>query len=263
MDQTSKTGNNPPYPRADTLVGRPSPTASRSPQTATSSVRILVVEDQDDMRGMLVVALELDGHTVDEASNAHDGLKRLQQQRYNLVLSDYAMPGGTGAWMIQEAMRQGLMEDTAAVIVTAQPDLNDLDHVAVISKPLDLDGFLEQIRRVLSATGGTSRGSKREMSGSTASHRIELTLYISSASPASVQAKRNLERVLERFDRTQVKFTICDLVREPLAGEADRIAFTPTLVKRYPEPRMWVLGNLREPEILADLLRVCGVDAKE
>jgi hypothetical protein len=53
---------------------------------------------------------------------------------------------------------------------------------------------------------------------------------------------------------------VCDLVRDPFAGEADRIAFTPTLVKRYPEPRMWVLGNLREPEILADLLRVCGVD---
>jgi len=57
-----------------------------------------------------------------------------------------------------------------------------------------------------------------------------------------------------------VKFTVCDLGRDPLAGDADRIAFTPTLVKRFPEPRMWVLGNLREPEILADLLRVCGVD---
>ena len=98
------------------------------------------------MRGMLVLALELDGHTVDDASNALDGLKRLQQQRYNLVLSDYAMPGGTGAWMIQEAMRQGLMEGTAAVIVTAQPDLHNLDHVAVISKPLDLDRFLERVK---------------------------------------------------------------------------------------------------------------------
>jgi DNA-binding NtrC family response regulator len=228
----------------------------------TPTARILVVEDQDDMRGMLVLALELDGHEVDQAASAQEGLKLLQQQRYNLVLSDYAMPGGTGGWMLQEAARLGLLEETAAVIVTAQPDLHDLDDVAVISKPLDLDRFLEQIRRVLSATDDTGKGSRNEMSGSAASHRIELTLYISSASPASVQAKRNLERVLEQFDRAQVKFTICDLVREPLAGEADRIAFTPTLVKRYPEPRMWVLGNLREPEILTDLLRVCGVDAK-
>lgn len=91
-------------------------------------------------------------------------------------------------------------------------------------------------------------------------HKIALVLYVSPASPASIQARRNLEQVLERFDRSQVKFTICDLVRDPLAGEADRIAFTPTLVKQYPEPRTWVLGSLRESEIVEDLLRVHGVD---
>ena len=47
-----------------------------------------------------------------------------------------------------------------------------------------------------------------------------------------------------------------------MAGETDRVALTPTLVKRYPAPRMWVRGNLREPEIVGDLLRACGVDAK-
>ena len=92
-------------------------------------------------------------------------------------------------------------------------------------------------------------------------YRVELVLYVSSASPASLQARRNFESLLQQFDASQVKFDVCDLVRDPLAGEADRIAFTPTLVKRYPEPKMWVLGNLREPEILADLLRVCGVDS--
>ena len=88
-------------------------------------------------------------------------------------------------------------------------------------------------------------------------------LYVSSASPTCVQARRNLERLLEEFDASQVRYTVCDLVREPLAGETDRIAFTPTLVKRHPEPKMWVLGNLREPQIVADLLRACGVDPRE
>ena len=88
-------------------------------------------------------------------------------------------------------------------------------------------------------------------------------LYVSSASPASLQAQRNLERILERFDGSQIAFTICDLVRDPLAGEADRVAYTPTLVKRFPEPRMWVLGNLKDPEIVSDLLRISGVDGGE
>jgi CheY-like chemotaxis protein len=241
--------------------------AGVSKPVSSDGARILVVEDQDDVRRMLVTALEIDGYAVDEAGNARDGLKRLQQARYNLVLSDYAMPGGTGTWMLHEATRQGLMEGTVALVVTAHPDVSDLPDVEVISKPLDLDSFLAQVRRLLTNTaargqqrevqqqGGMMRGSDRP-----ARHRVEFVLYISSASPASIQARRNLERLLQGFDSSLVKFTVCDLVRDPLAGEADRIAFTPTLVKRFPEPRMWVLGNLREAEILVDLLRACGVD---
>lgn len=233
----------------------------------SGAARILVVEDQEDVRRMLVTALEIEGHVVDEAANATEGLKRLQEARYNLVLSDYAMPGGTGTWMLHEATRLGLMEETVALIVTAHPDIRELADVEVISKPLDLDYFLEQVRRILSdsvASGRRKGASNMGRDGErVARHRVELVLYISSASPASIQARRNLDRLLERFDTSQIKYTICDLGRDPLAGEADRIAFTPTLVKRFPEPRMWVLGNLREADILADLLRVCGVDTKE
>jgi DNA-binding NtrC family response regulator len=224
--------------------------------------RILVVEDQDDLRQMLTMALEIDGHLVDAASNARDGLKRLHEARYNLVLSDYAMPGATGAWMLQEAARLGLLNGVPAIIVTAHPNVRDLEGIQVITKPLDLDHFLAQVRTVLDATRqAADRGMDEVETGG--QHRVELVLYISSSSPASIQACRNLERLLERFDASQVKCSVRDLVKEPLAGEYDRIAFTPTLVKRYPEPRMWVLGNLRDAGILSDMLRVCGVDGRE
>jgi CheY-like chemotaxis protein len=226
--------------------------------------RILVVEDQDDVRQMLVMALGLEGHRVDEAADAHEGLKRLESTRYDLVLSDYSMPGGTGAWMLHEAARRGLMHGTEAIIITAHPDVEGPENVEVIQKPVELDQFLEQVRRLL-AVGADESGEGPMDAGSeeTVDHKVELVLYVSSASPASIQARRNLERLLQNFDRSQVKFSVCDLGRDPLAGVADRIAFTPTLVKRFPEPRMWVLGNLRESQILADLLRVYGVDGIE
>lgn len=233
------------------------------PVAKSRAARILVVEDQDDVRRMLVTALEIEGHEVDDAPNATDGLRHLQQQRYDLVLSDYAMPGGTGTWMLHEATRRGLMERTAALIVTAHPDVRDLADILVISKPLDLDIFLEQVRRILSEEGEHPHDHETIEPQGEVPYRVELVLYVSSASAASLQAKLNLERVLRHFDTTQIKFTTCDLVRDPLAGDKDRIAFTPTLVKRYPEPRMWVLGNLRDTEVLSDLLRVSGVDDKE
>jgi two-component system response regulator GlrR len=229
---------------------------------AVSRARILVVEDQEDVRGLLVTALEIEGHEVDEAPNARQGLEQLQKQRYNLVLSDFAMPGGTGTWMLYEAERLGCLHDTPALIVTAHPDARELSNRAVIAKPLDLDLFLDQVRRVLRETAAGPRRPADSGDHTAQGHRVELVLYVSPNSPASAQARRNLEHLLAQFDSTQIKYTICDLVRDPAAGEQDRVAFTPTLVKRYPAPRTWVLGNLRESEIVGDLLRVCGVDAK-
>lgn len=242
---------------------------SRVPADAQPN-RILVVEDQADVRMMLVTALRMEGYAVDQAADAHGGLEHLGAGRYHLVLSDYAMPGGTGTWMLEEAARTGRLGDTPALILTAHPDVTDLADVEVVAKPLDLDRFLEQVRQVLCAPAeaeddppGSEAGVRDADAerGRHAEHKVELVLYVSSSSPASLQAQQNFERVLHTFDRRQVKFSICDLGSNPAAGVADRIAFTPTLVKRFPEPRMWVLGNLREPQILADLLRVHGVDS--
>ena len=210
---------------------------------------------------MLVTALEIDGHQVDEAENALSGLKRLQESRYQLVLSDYAMPGGTGTWMLHEATRLGLMDESVALIITAHPDIRELADVPVISKPLDLDFFLEQVRRLLASGRAQTVPRPAPQPEPINRYKIELVLYVSSESPASVQARRNVERLLSQFEASQVKLTVRDLVREPTAGDADRIVFTPTLVKTYPEPKMWMLGNLRDSEVLLDLLRVCGVDA--
>jgi len=110
---------------------------------------ILVVDDQEDLRRMLATALELDGYEVDQAASAHEGLRRLRAMQYQLVLTDYAMPGGTGTWMLREAGRRGWMTQTIALVVTAHPDLQDLSDSTVLTKPLELDEFLEHIHTLL------------------------------------------------------------------------------------------------------------------
>jgi CheY-like chemotaxis protein len=233
------------------------------PATPKDHARVLVVEDQVDLRRMLATALEIDGHIVDEAGDAHEGLERLAAHRYDLVLTDYAMPGETGTWMLHEATRLGLMHDSVALIVTAQPGISEISEVEVITKPLDLDNFLDQVRRLLLSSSTRREPESVRRSDVSPTHRMELVLYVSSASPTSMQARENLQQLLARFDESQIKFSVCDLVDEPLAGEEDRVAFTPTLVRRYPAPRVWILGNLRSPSIVADLLRASGVDDRD
>jgi DNA-binding response OmpR family regulator len=218
--------------------------------------RVLVVDDHEDVRQMLATALAIEGHRVDEAADAHDGLRRLRQTRYNLIVTDHAMPGGTGAWMLQEATRRGLLDGAAALIVTAHPDVDQFGNVAVLGKPLDLDAFLAHVRKILSPM--EQPVIRSGVIGGLHTRRIELVLYVSSASPSSLQAQRNLEQILDRYDPTQVSFRICDLMTDPSSGERDRIAFTPTLVKRSPEPRIWVLGDLRNSGIVDELLGVSG-----
>jgi DNA-binding response OmpR family regulator len=233
----------------------PRPSVDVPVQKPRFQARILVVEDQEDVRRMVATALEIEGYRADEAADANEGLSKLAQCHYHLVLSDYAMPGGTGTWMLQQAAKRGLMDRTVALMVTAHPDVRELADVAVISKPLDLDYFLEQVRKLL-----VSSGVEPARTTPVPPHKVEFVLYISSTSPASIQARQNLAQQLEGFDASQVKFTIVDLLKDPLAGEYDRVAFTPTLVKRYPGPRTWILGNLRHRHMLSDLLKAAGID---
>jgi CheY-like chemotaxis protein len=242
---------------------RPSSSSSARPPADAGVVKpstasILIVEDQEDVRRMMVTALTIEGHQVDEAANGPEGLERLKQGRYQLVLSDYAMPGQTGSWMLREATRLGLLDHTAAVIITAHPDIEPVPGVVVISKPLDLDDFLEQLRKLLDPVRDPECPPVQEAQG----HRVELVLYVSSASSASRLARRAVERVLAEFDASQVRYSVHDLVQEPDAGAADRVTFTPTLVRRYPAPRVWLLGGIRDPLIVSDLLRACGVDSR-
>ena len=88
---------------------------------------------------MLTTALSFEGHRTDEATNAAEGLERLKHGRYQLVLSDYAMPGGTGSSMLREAMRLGLLTHTTAVILTAHPDIDRVPGIVVFYKPIGHD----------------------------------------------------------------------------------------------------------------------------
>lgn len=226
-------------------------------KTPRPTPHVLVVEDQDDVRLMLATVLQMEGYRVSEAGNALEGLECLRRASHDLVITDYAMPGGTGTWMLQQAAQDGRLDGAAALVVTAHPELiRPSTGFTVVGKPIDLDQFLEQVRRILKMSEGAHPAAPRTR-GTPA--KIELVLYVSAASPASMQAQGNMERVLAAFNRDDVAYSICDLQQNPETADHDRVVFTPTLVKRYPTPRLWIIGDLRDGDIVADLLRASGV----
>jgi hypothetical protein len=93
--------------------------------------------------------------------------------------------------------------------------------------------------------------------------KIVFVLYISAASPPSLKALRNMNTFLEQYPDSDISFEVRDLATDPLQDmEDDRITFTPTLVKRSPAPRTWIVGDLENTKFIADLVAYAGVEKK-
>jgi DNA-binding response OmpR family regulator len=77
---------------------------------------ILVVDDDDDIRGLLRALLERAGHEVSEASDGRSGLRKLYADSPDLVILDVAMPGLDG-WATLERIRD--VTDIPVLMLTA------------------------------------------------------------------------------------------------------------------------------------------------
>lgn len=220
--------------------------------------RILVVDDQPEVRLLFVTALAMEGYDVCEASSAHEGLSVMRDLAVSLVLTDYAMPGGTGTNMLRAAQREGLLERTSVVILTAHPVGGELDGFDVWHKPIELDQFLRQIAQLVGTPGHpvdcTANGTMM---------RVEFVLYVTDHSIPSLHARRNVEAALEHFDRQQVRMTIVNPSQDPAAADRDCVTLTPVLVRRAPKPKVWVLGDLRDTELLIDVIAASGLEPVE
>jgi DNA-binding response OmpR family regulator len=79
--------------------------------------RILVVDDDDDIRGLLRTLLERAGHEVVEAADGRAGLRKLYTASPGLVILDVAMPGLDG-WATLERIRE--VTDVPVLMLTAR-----------------------------------------------------------------------------------------------------------------------------------------------
>ena len=99
-----------------------------------------------------------------------------------------------------------------------------------------------------------SRSPASDADGKTSKPAIELVLYVSSISPHSTAALRNLRRALAQHAGPAVKLTVHDLSKDPQRAESDGVHFTPTLVRKGGGPRTWIVGHLGNPQVLQALL---------
>lgn len=231
--------------------------ASRPP------VRILVVDDDEDTRDLVAFALQAQQYAVTAVADGRSALAALRAGPFDLVITDYDMPGLTGADMLKQAGREGLMGEASALVITAHPEPRGVpEETPLLHKPIDLERLLVQVRTIVPSAGGAPPAPRETPPGADAA-LLDLVLYVSKRSPASLKAQHRMNEVLAQFDPGRVRFEVFDLFQHAASAERDRVVFTPTLVKRWPAPRAWILGDLTNDDVVRDLLTMCGVPPRD
>ncbi|WP_442949714.1 two-component system response regulator RppA [Nostoc sp.] len=123
----------------------------------TSSIIILLVDDEVELTEPLSRLLTREGYTVDAAYDGTSGSEYAQTGNYDLLILDWMLPGKTGLEICQELRHQG--KTTPVLFLTAKDTLDDrvqgLDAGAddYLVKPFELRELLARVRALLRRSG--------------------------------------------------------------------------------------------------------------
>ncbi len=120
-----------------------------------SDGRILVVDDEPQIRRVMRATLVTEGYEVADARSGNDALERIHSEKYDLILLDINMPGITG---IETCRQIRLISDVCIIMMTVRDQESDkvaaLDVGAddYVTKPFSMPEMLARIRAALRRT---------------------------------------------------------------------------------------------------------------
>jgi DNA-binding response OmpR family regulator len=210
-----------------------------------------VIEDTRDVLDLITLAFMRQGWRIEAAIRADEGLARLAERRYDLVIAHLNLPDRRATEMLSEARQLGHLASTAVLIITGQANPDNPDDFPVLRKPLDIEALVRQVQTIL----GMAPSGEGDEEGAV----VELVLYYTPPWPSSMKARRNLEEILGGFEAGAVHLTVRELGKHPEFAEADGVVFSPTLLKKAPGAPVWMLGDLSDAKAVTDLLLASGV----
>ena len=116
--------------------------------------RILVVDDEAPIRGVFAKGLRLHGYRCATAGNADEANQILQQEGFDLILLDIAMPGKTGLFLLAALVEN--YPDMAVIMVSGNEELGTAVYAMrqgaddFLSKPVGVSLLVYRIEKALS-----------------------------------------------------------------------------------------------------------------
>ena len=116
--------------------------------------KILVVDDEKDIRRALKIVLSGEGYSVDTADNGLEAIQKLQEQEYDLVLTDLRMGDGADGFDVLRKAKE-VREFLPVILMTAFGSIDSaveamkLGAVDYITKPFVHDDIRLTVKRIL------------------------------------------------------------------------------------------------------------------
>ena len=119
-------------------------------------IKILVVEDSPTMRQLIAFALKrLPGAEITEAGDGVDGLKKINSNRFDLIITDINMPVMDGLKLISLVRKDVNYRNIPIMIITTEGGAEDRERAlalgadAYITKPIQASQVLETAKSLL------------------------------------------------------------------------------------------------------------------
>jgi len=119
--------------------------------------KILIIEDNKEIRENITELLDLEGYDVIEAENGKTGLQLVNETLPDLILCDIMMPVMNGHEVLTHLQTQSITASIPFIFLTANVEKKEilagmaLGAKSYITKPFETDKLLQEIKRWLSS----------------------------------------------------------------------------------------------------------------
>jgi len=123
--------------------------------TKCMAQKILLAEDEDVLRMLVVDSLEDEGYLIDEACDGNEALRFVIDNDYDLILMDYMMPVMSGLEVIKEIRKMADKEQVPIMMLSAKSQKTDQELVLqegadyFMAKPFSPLALIERIEEIL------------------------------------------------------------------------------------------------------------------
>jgi CheY-like chemotaxis protein len=119
--------------------------------------KLLVVDDDPDIRSLMAEALTFHGYEIFTAINGQEALDQVPECEPDLILLDIKMPGIDGYEVIRRLKRQEATRSISIIVITASPVDKDRDRIKVLglganhymTKPLSIEALVREIKKAI------------------------------------------------------------------------------------------------------------------